>query len=140
MKKSSIFTTFWMLVVFFLFILVEMFVPLVRDLFRGSLLFLWPFVIFSFLGVLLIYLTIKEKVERPLRKFLLLTGFSAAGVFIFSLLHNLVYGLGVYFFGENFWVNIGMPDEPLFFILAIIVSPIGFLIGVVGSIALLRKN
>jgi hypothetical protein len=59
------------------------------------------------------------------------------GVLVFVLLHNLVYGLFTYFFGENFW-NGG--DEPVFFILASVICPLGFLTGAVGSIVLRIKG
>jgi len=85
----------------------------------------------------LIYLTVKEKVRGTLKKFLLLTGASSAGLFISIVLHNFIYGLFIHFFGADFW-NGG--DEPIFFILAIIVCPIGFLVGAAGTIVLAIKN
>ena len=60
----------------------------------------------------------------------------AVGLPIGVVLHNLVYGLFIYFFGEHFWDRIGMSDEPVFFVLAIVVCPIAFIVGVVGSIVL----
>jgi hypothetical protein len=37
-------------------------------------------------------------------------------------MHNLIYGLGIYLFGQNFWGEGG--DEPVFFILAVIGVPL----------------
>jgi len=128
---------FWALVGIFLLILSQLLVPVVRDLFRGSFLFLVPFAVFFLLGAALIFLTYQKKVKGKLKKFLILTGASATGFFISVLLHNLVYGLLITIFGVDFWNKIGLGDEPLFFLLAIIVCPIGFLVGVVGSIILL---
>jgi hypothetical protein len=55
------------------------------------------------------------------------------------ILHNLIYGLGIYFFGENFWGAGG--DEAFFFIIAIIVIPIYTLIAIVYSlIKLIQKR
>jgi len=124
---------FWALVGIFLLMLSQLFVPTVRSLLSGSLLFLVPFAVFFLLGAVLIFLTYRKKVKGKLKKFLILTGASATGFFISVLLHNLIYGLFVAIFGVDFWVNIGLGDEPLFFLLAIIVCPIGFLVGVVGS-------
>ena len=107
---------FWALVGIFLLILSQILVPAVRDLFRGSLLFLVPFAVFFLLGAALIFLTLKKKVKGKLKKFLILAGASATGFFISVLLHNLILG-----------------DEPVFFLLAIIVCPIGFLIGAIGD-------
>jgi hypothetical protein len=62
-----------------------------------------------------------------LKKYLILAGASAAGFFIFVILHNLVSGL--------------VGEEPVFFVLAVLVCPIGFVVGVVGSgIQLFRKG
>ncbi len=98
-------------------------------------------VIFVLLGVALIFLTVKEKVGGMSKKFLILTGASAVGLPVFVLLHNAIYGLFIHFFGADFWERIGPGgDEPVFFILATLVCPLGFLVGVVGSIVLAIKN
>jgi len=124
---------FWALVGVFVVILCQFFVPAFRDLLRGSLLFLSPFAVFFLLGVALIFFTVKEKVGGVLKKSFLLTGASAAGFFVSILLHNAIYGLFIYWFGTDFW-NGG--DEPFFFIVAVIVCPIGFLVGAIWSIVL----
>ncbi|MBA7636994.1 hypothetical protein ES703_44626 [subsurface metagenome] len=103
----------------------------------GSLLFLLPFAVFFLLGAALIFFTVKEKVGGMPKKFLLLTGASAVGFLLFIILHNAVYALFIHFFGAEFW-NGG--DEPFFFIMAIIVCPLAFLVGAVGSIVLAIKK
>ena len=95
---------------------------------------------FFILGLALIVVTVKRKVEGPLKKFLLLTGASAVGFPVFVILHNLVYGLFIYFFGQDFWERVGLGDEPFFFIMAVIVCPLGFLVGATGTIALFLKR
>ncbi len=137
MKGKLSRSIFWALVGVFLVIVSAFFIPVFRDLLRGSLLFLLPFAVFFLLGGALIFFTVKEKVGGTLKKFLLLTGASSAGIFVFVLLHNFIYGLFIHFFGAEFW-NGG--DEPFFFIMAIIVCPIGFLVGAVGSIVLFIKR
>ncbi len=140
MNLDMVKKVFWALVGTFIFILGQFFVPPMRDLFRGPFLFLAPFAVFSLLGGLLIFLTLKKKVEGGLKKFLILTGASATGFFVSTLLHNLIYGLFIAVFGVNFWDKVGLGDEIFFFLLAIIVCPIGLLIGIVGSIILLFKR
>ncbi len=115
-------------------------IPAFRDLLRGSEVFLLPIAVFFLLGVALIILTVKEKVAGLLKKFFILTGASAAGFLVSILLHNAIYGLLIYWFGANFWDRIGLGDEPFFFFVAIVVCPIGFLVGVVGSIVLAIKR
>tara|TARA_Y100000310_G_C20439740_1_gene695500 strand:+ start:305 stop:679 length:375 start_codon:yes stop_codon:yes gene_type:complete len=82
---------------------------------------------FSILGIVLIILTLKSKLSKKQKTFLVLTGASASGILISAILHNLVSAL----------FNI---EEAFFFILAIIVLPIMFLVGVVGSLILFKKK
>jgi hypothetical protein len=80
------------------------------------------------LGVTLIILTVKAGMGGMLNKFLLLTGASVVGLPVFGILHNLVSAM----------LN---TEEPAFFIAAIIVCPIGFLVGAIGSIVLgIKRN
>jgi len=131
---------FWALVGAFVVIASVFCIAAFIPAFKGSI-FFWFLIIsgatFTLLGAALIFFTVKERVEGTLKKFLLLTGASAAGVPLFSLLHNAVYALFIHFFGAEFW-NGG--DEPVFFIIAIFVCPLGFLVGAVGSIVLAIKK
>jgi hypothetical protein len=138
--KKSTKIIFWVLFVAFLLVLAEFFIPAFRSLFRGSELFLVPLAAFSLLGLALLILAIREGAVGKLKKFLILTGAAAAGFFISILLHNIVYGLLIYFFGSDFWERIGLGDEPFFFLVAFIVCPIGFLVGLVGSLILFTKK
>ena len=124
----------------FLIVLAEFFVPVVSDLFRGSLLFLSPLTIFSLLGGLLLSYSIKLKERGIHRKFLLLTGASALGFFVFVFLHNAFYALAVV--SENIIVLKYFFEflHAMFFIVAVIVCPLGFLVGAIGSIVLFIKE
>ncbi len=97
-------------------------------------------IFFSLLGVALIFVTLKMNVKGKLKKYFILTGISATGIPISAILHNLIYGLFIHFFGNNFWDRIGMKDEPVFFFLAIIVFPILFLIGMTGCIVMFVRD
>lgn len=138
--KKLLLVIFWALIGNFAFILCQFFVPAVTDLFSGSIFFLLPFIIFSLLGGVLIFLTLKEKVEGLLKKFLFLTGLSAAGFFVGVFLHNAFYALGTV---TNQIVILGHLAEILdvaFFLIAVLACPLGFLTGAVGSIILLIKK
>ncbi|MBU0476657.1 hypothetical protein KKB68_01435 [Patescibacteria group bacterium] len=137
--KRYLIPTFLALVGVFVAIIGIVLLPPVRDLLQGNLV-IGIFGIFSLLGVALTFLAVRAKVEARLRKFLILTGASAIGFFISVLLHNLIYGLFIYLFGVDFWDKVGLGDEPFFFLIAVIVCPIGFLVGVVGSIVLLIRD
>ena len=128
---------FWALVAVFIVIAGVFLIPVFRELVMGFPFIIISGVVFFLLGVALIVLTVKEKIGGILKKFLLLTGASSAGFIVSILLHNAIYGLFIHFFGADFW-NGG--DEPVFFIMAIVVCPIGFLVGVVGSIVLAIKK
>jgi hypothetical protein len=139
LKDRSIRIIFWAMVAFFLIAIGTMFigVPLAGN-FPIIYISLPCIVVFLGLGVALLVLIVKKKVAGKIKIFLLLTGASAVGLPVFVVLHNLVYALFVHFYGENFWGFGG--DEPVFFILATIVCPLGFLVGVVGTIVLNIKN
>jgi len=131
MKGKLIWSIFWALVGVFVIVVSTIFIPPAVRLWMpfGFLptIFLPAIVVFVLLGVALLFLTVKTKVGGILKKFLLLTGASAVGLPVFVLLHNVVSGL----------FNI---EEPVFFIMAIFVCPIAFLVGVVGSVVLAIKN
>jgi len=131
---------FWALVGIFAVIASVFFIPAVRELIMGFLFLAISGAVFTLLGVALIISTVKEKVAGMLKKFLILTGASAAGISVSGFLHNAFYGLFIYWFGADFWDRIGLGDEPFFFIMAIFVCPIGFLVGAVGSIVLAIKR
>ena len=126
MKGKLIWSIFWVLVGVFVISVSMMFIPpLGRLPVRFSGFAAWP--VLAALGVTLIVLTVKTKVGGMLKKFLLLTGASVVGLPVFAILHNVVSGL----FNT---------EEPIFFIIATIVCPIGFLVGAVGSVVLAVKN
>jgi len=126
MKGRLIWSIFWALVGVFVIMACTMFIPLVLRLPVGFNAFS-AWIVFAGLGVTLLGLTVKAKMRRMLKIFLLLTGASAAGLAVFVILHNMLSAL----------LN---TEEPVFFIIATIVCPIVFLIGAVGTIVLAIKN
>ena len=135
MKKISRLKIILYALIIILFLLVAYFLtpipaPIKRTLF--PLVALLGFV-FLMLGIILIFLARKEK--GKLKLFLMLTGISAIVPFIFSILHNLFYGLAITF--ESFKLIFEILGAG-FFIIAIIVAPIMFVVGIVGSFIFLR--
>ncbi len=96
--------------------------------------------LFFVLGLTLLILAIKADTDKILKRFLILTGAAAVGIFASILLHNLVYGAFTQLFGEDFWERTGIGDEPFFFIMAIFICPIAYLVGTVGSIVLMFRR
>lgn len=50
---------------------------------------------------------------------------------VFVFMHNLIYGLFIWLFGENFWGN---GDEAIFFILAVMGVPLYFIISIIYTL------
>lgn len=139
MKKYLIPATFCALVGTFVVIASMLFIPGVMESLRGYLiLIIWA--IFSLLGAVLIVLTLKQKVEGKLKKSLILTGAASAGFFISIVLHNLFYALGVITEPITVLNYLMEALHTVFFIIAIPICPLAFLIGVVFSMVLLLRK
>ena len=131
---------FWALIGVFLALVAFFAIPF-SDPVRHKLFILAGFLGLAFLifGIALVILTYKKKVKGKLKVFLLMTGFSSAGILPSAILHNLVYALFIYLFGEGFWGQNG--DEPFFFVFGLVILPIAFLAGAIGSaVILIRKK
>ena len=140
MTERPIWAIFWALVGIFTLMQTVLFVPAFGELLMGGLfLAISGFAFFS-LGVALLVLAVKGKAGGLPKTFLIVTGAAAIGIPISIILHNAIYGLFIHFFGEGFWDRAGMGDEPFFFMMAIFVCPLGFLVGAVGSIVLAVKR
>src|SRR6516162_4128465 len=131
---------------FAFFVLVAIFALFVGLFGFGARLNWFPFpvlvvlaIAFVLLGLVVLVLTVRLNEARTKRAFFLLAGASAAAMPICALLHNVVYALFIFWFGEGFWERHGA-DEPVFFILAIAVFPALFFVGTVGSIVFLTKT
>ncbi len=96
-------------------------------------------ILFTLLGLVVVVLTVRLDETKIKKTFFLLTGASAVAIPICAVLHNVVYALFIWWFGDGFWEKHGT-DEPVFFLLAVVVCPASFLIGVVGSIVVLAKR
>lgn len=129
MKKLMI--LFWLEILFFVIVLISMF----TEVLQGKI-FLVPMFLFGLIGVLLLFFSWKEK--NKLRRWLVLIGASAAGFLVFGLLHNLSYALTE--LNSIGWLDIVLEVlHVAFFLISVIVCPVGFIVGLVGSIWMMRK-
>ena len=139
--KKKIYTStvviFWIILAFSILTISNIFIMNEFDLFNRYL-FFSSAIVLSCLGIALIVLAAKAKLTKIAKAFFILTGASAAGIVVGSVLHNLVYALFIKLFGEGFWA--GMGDEPVFFIFATIVCPVALLVGIIGGIVLIAKK
>ena len=138
-KENTLTVIFYLLVVVFVLAISIIFIPAFRGFVSGAFMIISG-VILVILGSVLIGLTLIQKVEGKLKKFLILTGTSAAGFFIFALLHNIFYALAQVT-GHIAILNYLMKAfEVIFFLVAIFACPIGFLVGVIGTIIMFNKK
>lgn len=138
-RKNSLLITFFALVILFITLLATIFLPGFIELIQGPIFLV---ILFSLLplGGILIFLTLKQKVKGRLKKFLLLTGFSAVGFFVGSVLHNLFYALGVLSKDISWLTSLMEVIHVAFFLLAVIAAPVCFLVGAIGSVVIFLKN
>jgi len=138
-KESVLTLMFYTLVAVFVSAVSIIFIPAFRGFISGTFMIISG-VILVILGSVLIGLTLVQKVEGKLKKFLVLTGASAAGFFVFAILHNIFYGLEQ-ITGHIAILSYSMKAlEVIFFLIAIFACPIGFLIGVIGTIIIFNKK
>lgn len=123
----------------FALLLGMIFIPAVRESLKGP-----PFLIFLFtfflLGAGLLFLAVREKPGKKLRKFLILTGASAVGFFVSAVLHNFLYAVEIV--TKDFVVLSKLAGilHVVFFLVAVPICPLAFLVGVVGSLVLFIKK
>ena len=92
----------------------------------GAVIDQWPVTVVVAAAILFLGL---RKLTGRLRIFVLMIGGSILGFFVSVLLHNAIYALILV-------KMLDMPDsdEPVFFIIAVIVCPIVLAVGVVGAL------
>lgn len=66
------------------------------------------------------------------KTFMLVAGISLGALIISIFLHNAIYAMTVHFFDTEF-------EEPVFFIIATIVCPLGLAVGIIGGLVIYLK-
>ena len=132
---------FYAMILIFILIVGFFIIPDTTDIHRA----LFPVlavlgILFFIYGAALIYFTFKQKIKGKQKTFLLLTGFSALGFPVSVILHNFFYALGV--LAGNIVVLKSILEflHAAFFLIGLIGCPIGFLIGVIGSIVKFKRK
>ena len=138
-KENTLTIIFYLLVAVFVLAISIIFIPAFRGFVSGTFMIISG-VILVILGSVLIGLTLVQKIEGKLKKFLILTGASAAGFFVFVLLHNIFYGLEQITGYITILSYLMKALEVVFFLIAIFACPIGFVIGVIGTIVMFSKK
>ena len=92
----------------------------------------WPLAIV--LGAAIVVYSLRRLSGR-LRLYVTIIGASILGFFVSVLLHNAIYAL-------VFVTLMDRPDldEPVFFIIAVLVCPVALAVGVIGSVVTWRKQ
>jgi hypothetical protein len=94
--------------------------------------------LFTVLGIVMIVINKKFKSDTKLRKWVLINGISSVCVLLLSIFHNLFYALGELVSNTVLNTVISVLGG-LFFILAIVVAPLMFLISFIILFKSLRK-
>ena len=129
---------FWAQVAAFVTLLSSMLVPFLRALVRPAFLPLMG--VYFIIGLALFFLSIRTKPPKVLRRFLILTGASSAGFAISAVLHNVFYGLAELAGNWPVLKHAAGGLEVVFFIIAIFVCPVCFIVGVSGAIVVLLRS
>ena len=138
-KENTLTIIFYLLAVFFVLAISTIFIPVFREYVSGTFMIISG-VIMVILGSILIGLTLVQKVEGNLKKLLILAGASAVGFFVFVLLHNIFYALAQVTSHISILNYLMKAFEVIFFLIAIFACPIGFVIGVIGTIVMFKKK
>ena len=131
-KKSNLSAALVLLIimaVFFTAAITSMFVPVFRDLYSVFI----PGLIVAVLGIPLLILGIKVDTGKLIRIFIILAGASAISIALGSVLHNFLSAAIMYFIKNGF-------EEPVFFMVSVIIAPLGFLTGAIGTFILYPRN
>lgn len=138
-QKRMLVVTFLALVFVFLLVVGPIFLPFFRVMMGLPFILVTGFSL-VILGSALIFLALRQKVEKKLKKFLILTGASAIGFFIGSVLHNLLYAAAE--LTKNLPLLSGFFEilHAAFFLIAVFLCPIGFLVGAIGSAVFLLNR
>lgn len=127
-------TIFVLLVFSTILVALMMFFP-DNGIIRGpSMFILW--ILLAVAGLGLVISTYRQKTAGKVRVFLLVAGYSAVGFLAGVVLHNLLYALAM--LAENLAVIHVILNilEAAAFIAAVILCPVGLLVGIIGTLIL----
>jgi len=128
-RPSAVRAVFWSVIAVGAVVASELFVPLVTEFLRGPMLFLLPPTVFSALGASLTVLALRGGAVGRLKRYLLLTGISAAAFVIFVMLHNVFYALAQLSADAAVLSRLAEVLHVAFFLAAVIACPLGFVMG-----------
>lgn len=134
--KFSLKTTLYSMITIFVLLLIFFIVPF-SDPIRRALFPVAGIVGLAFLVLGIILTCQARKQVGKLKIFLLLTGISAMAPLVGTILHNAFYALGI-IFEKLSWLFEFLHAS--FFIISLLVAPIVFLVGIVGSIILFKHK
>ncbi len=85
--------------------------------------------LFSYLYYERVEPRLDERGLKLFKTFILIAGISLGAAIISIFLHNAIYALIMHFWDADF-------EEPVFFIIATIICPLGFAVGIIGSLVI----
>jgi hypothetical protein len=137
-RPRALIALFWAQVAAFALMLGTIFLPFLEAVFRPAFLALMGACFI--LGLALSILSARARPIGALKRFLILTGASSAGLTFFSALHNAFYALATLAGDRPILEQTIKGLEVASFIIGILVCPVGFLVGTVGAIVILLRR
>ena len=135
----SLSIVFWIMVAAFAALILTVLLPdVLASFFRPA--FLGLMAVCFLLGLALLILAVRWKERTLLRTFWILAGASTAGFAVGSVLHNAFYALAE--ITEKWPVLSGAMGvlEATFFLIAVLLCPVAFLVGTVGAIVVIVRR
>lgn len=135
---KTIKTFLWIILTNTILIICELMVPFFN--FIATKLIMFQISLHLLLGLTLVVLTFKTRVEGKAKFFLLLAGFSSLAILVFAVLHNLFYALAIVF--RKYFILRSLLDilHGTFFIISVLISPFVSIFSTIKSIHSLSKK
>ena len=133
--EKFIWAVFWAAVVIFILTVLVMFF---KAPVQSVMPVMWLILFLS--GLALLVLSIRADKYKEHKVWIAFCGAALAALPLYILLHNLTYSLLVETSHYGIMTFEGNSDEPIFFILALVVCPLVYLVSAVVSIILLVKS
>ena len=128
---------FILFVVLSLLVLILVYFPEIGILRDVNIFVLWLLLALS--GLALVIVTCKQGITGKPKLFLLLAGYSAVGFMLGIVLHNLFYALAIMAEQITILNTILNILEVGTFLIAVILCPIGLLVGIIGTFVLWKQ-
>jgi len=137
-QKNTALVLVTILAVFFVFIVLQM--TVLQDYIHGMI-FLLPFLLWAIVGGILMIFTLTNQLPVLLKWSLMAASCAAMGMIFGIVAHNFFYAVGEFSAGESVYSQSVISGYGVFFFIeAVIVCPLVFIVGLISSYILLLRR